>query len=139
MSVYHDVVLEHLGTTAELILKAEKECRIFALQGDLGAGKTALVKEFVRALGGGEASSPTFSIVQPYESKVGEIYHFDLYRMRSADEIIEIGLDEYLYSGAFCFIEWPELITELLPKNSSKLIIIEIQNNGARRIEVKDL
>lgn len=139
MTKYKNVSIESLGDIAHDILNVYSGITIFALQGDLGSGKTTLVKAMVEKLGGKNVSSPTFSIVQPYSSPSGEIFHFDLYRLSSADEVMEIGMDDYIHSGAFCFIEWPELILPVLPQKSSKLIIIEIQKDGFRSVEVKDL
>ncbi|MCB9251110.1 MAG: tRNA (adenosine(37)-N6)-threonylcarbamoyltransferase complex ATPase subunit type 1 TsaE [Flavobacteriales bacterium] len=91
---------------------------LFALRGELGAGKTTFVQSFCRILGSVETvSSPTFSIVNEYhynENK-SQIYHFDLYRLNTLEEILDTGFEEYLYSGSYCFIEWPEKVTNILP------------------------
>lgn len=83
---------------------------ILLLKGDLGAGKTTFTKYLLQSLGCiDEISSPTYSIVNEYEYSQGKIYHFDLYRMKSIEEVLDIGMDEYLYSGNLCIIEWPEV------------------------------
>jgi tRNA threonylcarbamoyladenosine biosynthesis protein TsaE len=91
--------------------------RVFALQGPMGSGKTTLVKSFCRALAVQDAaSSPTFTIVNEYRSGSGEaVYHFDFYRINSIAEAYDLGFDDYLYSGCYCFIEWPDKVGELMP------------------------
>jgi tRNA threonylcarbamoyladenosine biosynthesis protein TsaE len=85
------------------------------LRGDLGAGKTTLVQAFCKVLGSGaSATSPTFSLINEYPVGEGLIFHIDLYRLKSIEEAVDIGLEEYLYSGNWCFIEWPELIMPIL-------------------------
>ena len=90
---------------------------VIALYGDLGAGKTFFVKCACRALGlRDEATSPTFSIVNEYHGSQGQqVYHFDFYRIEHVAEMVNLGLDEYFYSEAICFIEWPEILADMLP------------------------
>ncbi|MBK9149160.1 MAG: tRNA (adenosine(37)-N6)-threonylcarbamoyltransferase complex ATPase subunit type 1 TsaE [Flavobacteriales bacterium] len=123
--------------TARLILDGYPEHRVFALNGDLGAGKTTLIKGFCDALGvHDQASSPTFSIVNEYRSEHGgPVYHFDLYRLKDAEELQGIGFTEYIDSGAYCFIEWPELAADLLPVDALQLLM-EVKPNGCRTITV---
>ena len=92
--------------------------RIWCLQGDLGAGKTTFVQNFCAFLGVSDpVSSPTFGLVHEYLTPKGEpIYHFDLYRMKNRQEAIDIGIEDYLHSSGYCLIEWPQIITSLLPK-----------------------
>ena len=92
---------------------------VVTFDGEMGAGKTTLISEICRQLGvEGETSSPTYSIVNEYHSdKIGTIYHFDCYRMESEEEAYDIGIEEYLYSGNYCFIEWADRIEKLLPEN----------------------
>ena len=92
--------------------------QLVLLTGDLGAGKTALVKHYVQSLGGeaAEVDSPTFSIVNTYQLKGQSIHHFDLYRLASLEEIEDIGFMEYVDSGDTCFVEWPQKIAEFLPE-----------------------
>lgn len=108
-----------LDQVATDLLGSFPAVRVFALSGDLGAGKTALIKAFCRALGVGRAVlSPTFALVNEYSDRNGEpIYHFDFYRIRKAEEVLDIGYEEYLYSGCYCFLEWADLIPELLPED----------------------
>jgi len=98
----------------EIIRLVDVGYRIFLLSGDLGAGKTALVQEFGISIGATEAvSSPTFSLVNAYDSKkAGLFYHMDFYRLSKSSDLVQIGLEEYLDSGRLCFIEWPEIANE---------------------------
>ncbi len=113
--------LESWNRVAFEILKHFPEQKIFALYGEMGVGKTTLVKCFCKALGvTEEAVSPTFSLVNEY-SGTQKIYHFDLYRLNSPEELLDIGFEEYLSDGAFCFIEWPELAEPFLPNDMVKL------------------
>lgn len=131
--------LNELDQVAKQILKEYKNITVFALQGDLGAGKTALVKSFAKGLNSIEkVSSPTFSLVNEYGSPTF-IYHFDLYRLDSQNDILQIGFEEYIDSGKYCFIEWPEKITMLLPPERSKLISIVMQSNNIREISIQNL
>ena len=122
---------------AQLILHSHPDARVFALHGELGAGKTTLIKGFCAALGVKEhTSSPTFAIVNEYRSASGDpVYHFDLYRLRQANELRDIGFEEYLDSGAYCFIEWPELAVELLPAEALRLRI-EAAADGVRTLRM---
>jgi tRNA threonylcarbamoyladenosine biosynthesis protein TsaE len=122
---------------ARLILQSHAEHRVFALHGELGAGKTTLIKAFCEALGVADAtSSPSFAIVNEYRMADDRpVYHFDLYRLRDARELLDIGFEEYLDSGAYCFIEWPELAEELLPREVLHLTI-EAVDSGVRTIRM---
>ncbi len=122
------------------LLKYAGDRKIFALSGEIGAGKTTLVQAFCRHLGVEEAvTSPTFSLVNEYEyydPKSGEtalIYHLDLYRLEDIEEALNIGIEEILYRDAYLLIEWPELIEPLLPEDVIR-INIEIVNNSRRKI-----
>lgn len=96
------------------------EYRIFCFQGELGSGKTTLISGCCSYLGSTDTmSSPTFSIVNEYKLPNGKIYHFDLYRMKSLEEIMDIGFEEYIHSGHYCFIEWPEKVKKILPQNET--------------------
>lgn len=122
---------------ARRILAAFPGSLVFALHGDLGAGKTTLIKGFCSALGvKDQASSPSFAIVNEYRAASGEpLYHFDLYRLKDIGELRGIGFEEYLDSGAYCFIEWPELAEGRLPGDTLHLRI-SVQPDGTRRIAV---
>ena len=103
----------------------------------MGAGKTTLIKEIARQFGIEDTvSSPTFSIVNEYQGKEGEaFYHFDFYRVEDAEEALDIGVDEYFYSGKYCFVEWAEKIAAYLP-DSFALVEIEVDENEQREITI---
>lgn len=135
--------LSELPQTAKTILEFAGEKKIFCFYGELGAGKTTLIKELSKQLGvTDKGSSPTFSLVNeykrspdpeggntkaPFSAWGNSIYHLDLYRLKSESEIYDIGYEDYIFSGNYCFIEWPEKIEHLLPNDVVKT-----------RIEVKD-
>ena len=111
--------------------------KIWKFYGPMGAGKTTLIKMLCKAWGvEDEPTSPTYSLVNEYSGKTGTIYHFDFYRLENVEEALEIGVEDYLYQGNRCLIEWPELIEDLLPTHSPS---IEIQYHGddARTITLK--
>jgi len=114
-----------LPVIARRLLAANPGKRIFAFYGGLGAGKTTFIKAVCRELGAtDEALSPTFALINEYRTSAGEpLYHFDFYRINKLEEVYDIGYEEYFYSGHYCFIEWPELIEELLPVESVKVAI----------------
>ncbi len=107
-----------LSGAAHEILDAFPQERIFALSGELGAGKTTFIKTFCKILDVNDVvTSPSFSIINVYLSERGEIiYHFDFYRILKPQEVMDIGYEEYVYSGDYCFMEWAEKIQELLPE-----------------------
>lgn len=105
----------------------------------MGAGKTTLIKELCAALGVEEAvTSPTFSIVNEYDIPLGKIFHFDFYRLKTESEALDMGYEEYFYSGNYCFIEWPEKIPNLLPE-SFVSIGIKVVADNSREINVKNI
>jgi tRNA threonylcarbamoyladenosine biosynthesis protein TsaE len=116
--------LEDLGELAKQIVNLT-DLKVFAFYGEMGAGKTTLIKKIVEVLGSNdEVSSPTFSLVNEYFSETtGTIYHFDFYRIESEDEVFDIGYEDYLYTSHYCFIEWPEKIANLLPSSHVKVTI----------------
>lgn len=124
---------------ARRIVQGHPEARVFALHGELGAGKTTVIKGFCTALGvTDQASSPSFAIVNEYRAASGEpVYHFDLYRLKDAQELEGIGFTEYVDSGHYCFIEWPELAEHLLPPDTRHLKLTETAN-GARTITLAE-
>ena len=112
------------------------ESTVFAFYGNMGAGKTTFVKAVCEELGVDDViTSPTFSIVNEYRSEqTGElIYHFDFYRVKKIEEVYDMGFEDYFYSGALCFIEWPELCEEVLPDDTVKVSINE-EPDGSRTI-----
>ena len=110
--------------------------RIFAFYGHMGAGKTTFIKAICEELGVTDAvSSPTFAIVNEYASTMGSIYHFDFYRIKRSSEVLDLGFEDYAYSGNLCLMEWPELIEEFLPEETINVHIEEIEG-GKRRVMV---
>lgn len=109
------------------------EGTVFAFYGHMGAGKTTFIKAVCECLGVEDViNSPTFAIVNEYRSATGElIYHFDFYRIKKLEEVYDMGYEDYFYSGALCFIEWPELVEELLPEDAVK-VRIEEDETGCR-------
>ena len=125
--------LESIHEAAREFIAAMGDNTVFALYGKMGAGKTTFVKALCEELGVTDViTSPTFAIVNEYRSdETGElIYHFDFYRIKKLSEVSDMGYEDYFYSGALCFIEWPELVEELLPGNAVKVTIEELENGN---------
>ncbi len=113
------------------------ERKVIALQGDLGAGKTTFVKTIVKQLGSIDAvTSPTFSIVQEYETPDGVIFHFDLYRMESIEEVLALDFESYLDTARLTFVEWPKIAAPVLPKGECLWLRIDHLPQGGRRLLV---
>ena len=130
--------LESIHEAAREFIAAMGDNTVFALYGKMGAGKTTFVKALCEELGVSDViSSPTFAIVNEYRSdETGElIYHFDFYRIKNLSEVNDMGYEDYFYSGALCFIEWPELVEELLPGDAVKVTIEELED-GSRVIKL---
>ena len=110
---------------------------VYLFTGFLGAGKTTFIKAVCEALGVEDViNSPTFAIVNEYMDGNGEpIYHFDFYRIKKEEEVLDIGYEDYVYSGNVCFMEWPELIEQLLPEDAIK-VTIEEKDNGERVVSI---
>ena len=123
------------------LLKANEPHRVFAFDGAMGAGKTTFIKKLVEQMGSVDiVNSPTFAIVNVYDVEhpyKGEVYHFDCYRLKDIREAMDFGAEEYLYSGNYCFIEWPEKIEALLPEDTV-WVKIEPQENGDRLLVIED-
>lgn len=111
--------------------------RIFAFYGNMGSGKTTFIKSICEELGVEDpVNSPTFAIVNEYEDREqNTIYHFDFYRIKSLEEVYNMGYEEYFYNGATCFIEWPGLIEELLPEECVK-VLVEEEEDGTRTVKI---
>ena len=129
--------LKDLEAVATYILQTA-DTKTLLFFGDMGVGKTTLIKELTKQLGSqDQSSSPTFSLVNEYQNVHGQIvYHFDFYRINHEEEALDIGLDEYLYSDAWCFIEWPERISSLLDTQVTNVNISIDLDSQARTIEV---
>lgn len=125
------------SATAQLMEFAENnQTKTLLFYGEMGAGKTTLIKAFCAALGVKDAvSSPTFSIVNEYHYPKGVVYHFDFYRLKNQTEALDLGLEEYLDSGSYCLIEWPEKIPGLLPENYLE-ILLEVQPDQQRKLTI---
>jgi tRNA threonylcarbamoyladenosine biosynthesis protein TsaE len=131
--------LTQLLSIASEIISFAKDTRIFLFYGDMGAGKTTLIKSLCESLGTTEpVTSPTFSIVNEYISTENRIYHFDFYRLKSQTEALDLGYEEYFYSDAYCFIEWPEKIPDLLPAHYININIKALDDNS-RQIIIKQI
>ncbi|WP_295672935.1 tRNA (adenosine(37)-N6)-threonylcarbamoyltransferase complex ATPase subunit type 1 TsaE [uncultured Mucilaginibacter sp.] len=131
--------LSQLPDTASKVIQFAANSRIFLFYGDMGAGKTTLIKALCESLGTAEpVTSPTFSIVNEYEGYTERIYHFDFYRLKNETEALDMGYEEYFYSGAYCFIEWPEKIPNLLPDHYVS-IKITVNGDDLREINIEKI
>lgn len=131
--------LDHIHEAARQFIAAMGDNTVFALYGKMGAGKTTFVKALCQELGVEDVvTSPTFAVINEYRSDIaGElIYHFDFYRIKKLEEVYDMGYEDYFYSGALCLIEWPELIEELLPGNTVRVTIEELED-GSRRLTME--
>lgn len=128
--------LKDIEKVAQEIINSNPE-KVILFNGEMGAGKTTLIKTLCKTLGVHDAtSSPTFSLVNEYETDDNQlVYHFDVYRLKSQTEALDMGIDEYLYSGNWCFIEWAEKIPDLLPENHS-IITISVLEDGKRLLKL---
>ena len=128
--------LSVLQKSARMLLDHFPEERIFAFYGAMGAGKTTFIKALCQELGSGDyVTSPTFALINEYSTNDGSvIYHFDFYRIKKLEEAFDLGYEDYIYSGNYCFIEWPEMIESLLPEGIIKVRLQET-NHSARSLE----
>jgi len=136
--VFQNCTLADMPHITRKIIGAYPEERVFALYGELGAGKTTLIKAFCHVLKvNDEVTSPSFSIVNEYEAGgIDLIYHFDFYRIKKLEEVLDIGYEEYFYSGYYCFLEWADKIEELLPEAYVYISITKNDNDEGRKIIV---
>ena len=127
--------LDEIDVAAREFIDAMGDNTIFAFYGKMGAGKTTFIKAVCEALGVKDViNSPTFAIVNEYLAGNGDpIYHFDFYRIKKEQEVLDIGYEDYIYSDCVCFMEWPELIEDLLPADTVKVTISE-QEDGSRTV-----
>jgi tRNA threonylcarbamoyladenosine biosynthesis protein TsaE len=128
--------LDKIADAAREFVEQIGDKRVFAFYGGMGAGKTTFIKAVCEQLGVKDAvTSPTFAIVNEYASDFGPVYHFDFYRIKNLGEVMDLGFDDYAYSGNFCLMEWPELIEDLLPDNTVNVHIAET-SNGMRTVTI---
>jgi tRNA threonylcarbamoyladenosine biosynthesis protein TsaE len=128
---------ESLPDVARAIINVNTDCRIFIFSGQLGAGKTALIREMCRVLGCHEdVTSPTFSIINEYKAGRGTLYHMDLYRLNHIAEALDIGIEDYLLSGYYCFIEWPEVVLTLIQEDYCS-VNISVLPDQTRKIDAE--
>jgi len=122
---FASVTIDVLNHVAHDIIEHLTDSKIILFYGEMGAGKTRLIKEICKQLGVTDTmSSPTFSVVNEYNTSGNKIiYHFDLYRIKNIEECFDLGMEEYLYSDNYCFIEWPEIVLPLLPEKYYSLFI----------------
>lgn len=130
----------HLREAAEEFVDAMQTYKIFAFYGEMGAGKTSLIKVICRVLGVTDTvSSPSFALVNEYESPLtGIIYHFDLYRMKRIEELFDLGYEDYFFGGDYCFIEWPEMAEHLLPEHTLK-VYFQVNPDKSRTLNIPEL
>ena len=130
-----DYNLNQIDAIAESLVAAF-EYKIILLKGDLGAGKTTLVKAIVKQLGSNEeVSSPTFGIVNELNIANAKAFHLDLYRIENSEELQQFGFEEYLHSGDYCFIEWPEIATSLITQPHHNITLSNL-NDSTRKISL---
>ena len=129
--------LSEIDSVAKEILNIPSLKKVITFNAEMGAGKTTLIKALVNELGVlDNSSSPTFSLVNEYQTENGEtVYHFDLYRLNSEEEAYDMGIDEYFYSGNWCFIEWPEKTPNLIPIDHAN-ISIKVLEDGKRELTI---
>lgn len=129
--------LDKIDEAALEFIRAMGDNTVFAFHGDMGAGKTTFIKAVCENLGVSDTiNSPTFAIVNEYRSDSGElIYHFDFYRINKIEEVFDFGYEDYFYSGSLCFIEWPEKVDTLLPKDTVN-VYVKAQEDGSREVSL---
>ena len=129
--------LENLSEVAQKILNTIQSKTVL-FYGEMGTGKTTLISAIVKEMGGADSvSSPTFSIVNEYKTKNDTVFHFDLYRLKNQYEALDMGIEDYLSSGSWSFIEWPENIINLLPENVS-VLELTLADDGGRVLKLSE-
>jgi tRNA threonylcarbamoyladenosine biosynthesis protein TsaE len=128
--------IEELSKVSDLLLDWREKSNIIAFYGTMGAGKTTLVKNLCQKLGvSDEVNSPTFALVNEYQTETFDsIFHFDFYRIKSLEEVFDIGYEDYFYGGSLCLLEWPELIDPLMPEHFIKVEITHGDTDTNRKI-----
>jgi tRNA threonylcarbamoyladenosine biosynthesis protein TsaE len=133
--------LDEIDNVAREFVEKYGSSRIVAFYGEMGVGKTTFIKALCRVMGiVDEVNSPSFAIVNEYHTAKDDIiiYHFDFYRLKNVEEALDIGYEEYIFSGSYCFMEWPEKIEPVLPEERLD-VLIEEQDDGTRIISVKEI
>lgn len=127
----------HLSIAAQQLLRHSGEKKIFAFYGSMGAGKTTIIKAICKSLGAVDiVSSPTFTLVNEYKTSDGKaLFHIDFYRIKKQEEVYDFGIEEYLTGESYCFMEWPELIEELLPQETV-IVRISVDNHEQRILSI---
>ena len=134
-----DYNISDIKKISNTILSKIKTPRTILFYGEMGVGKTTLIKELVFQLGVTEStSSPTFSIVNEYLGKNSKVFHFDFYRIENEEEVYDIGIEEYFYQDCWCLLEWPEKINALLPEDAVSIKISKNKDNS-RSIEIYNI
>jgi len=131
--------LDEIDQAAVQIIRYADDVKIWLFTGDMGAGKTTLIKAICHTLGAeGDFSSPTYSLANEYplRDRNGKIFHLDLYRLRSIEEAIDIGIEDYLFDGSYCLIEWPQLIMPLLKNDECMTVNITTVSENERKISI---
>jgi tRNA threonylcarbamoyladenosine biosynthesis protein TsaE len=135
---FHITTLHDLKAPAIYLADLLHNHKIVALEGQMGAGKTTFVQTILKSIGVEELEgSPTYSLINEYQSSLlGKVYHLDLYRLNSIDEVYDIGIEELLYQNVVCFIEWPEKMQEMLPDNTI-WVYLRVEEDLSRIITIK--
>ncbi|MEZ5197486.1 MAG: tRNA (adenosine(37)-N6)-threonylcarbamoyltransferase complex ATPase subunit type 1 TsaE [Bacteroidales bacterium] len=128
--------ISELKEAAKLLIEKYPDSRVFAFDGEMGAGKTTFIKSICDFLGVKDVvTSPTFAIINVYKTNGdAEVFHFDLYRLKSIEEFFDIGYEDYFYGDSYCFIEWPEKVEEYLPDGTIRVNIDTETDSELRRI-----
>lgn len=132
--------LQELNDVAKALINAFPEQRVFAFYGKMGAGKTTFIQSICQALGTTDnVTSPTFALINEYmDSNMDSIFHFDFYRIKEIEEAFDLGYEDYIYSGCYCLIEWPQMIEPLLPENLVE-VKIEVAEDDSRQITAQKI